>query len=406
MKHIAKEKENEHEDRECGIMGTPYLNRDESIILTTHNVDFNSLIAELILTDQRLIIFDTGHAQFRYQTIPLATIGTVIAREDEHSNPVMYISLTPLSQDSAPQTKEFTFLRQGGGERKKECEVWITHLKELMYSIRQQKFLATQLPSPKDNEIQFDDADIPLPEPVRDDTTRSETAPHTSESFLVPVSSITASELPGDAGIQDSPPDTGESIEQTAQAVAEEVHEEPVSSVISPPPVESARPMLIAIAAIIVVVLAIAVGLFVYSAMPGAPAEPAAPVITPALTTAATTLPTTAVQQTPIPQITSRPTPWPIALIPEKGVWVKVNYDGNYIGRVGTAGDMRQVNASGEQFYQLAITEGTVEASIQKQDGSGKVLTIEVYQNGIMMGRSTKASPGALIDLRVELKNA
>jgi len=55
-------------------MGNPYLNRDESIILTTHNVRFKSLVTEVILTSQRLILVDSRHAQFRYQTIPLETL--------------------------------------------------------------------------------------------------------------------------------------------------------------------------------------------------------------------------------------------------------------------------------------------------------------------------------------------
>ncbi len=100
------------------------------------------------------------------------------------------------------------------------------------------------------------------------------------------------------------------------------------------------------------------------------------------------------------------PTAQPTALIPEKGIWVKVSYEGNYTGLIGASGDLKQVNASGIQFYQLAITEGIVEATIQKQDGSGRALTIEVYQNGSMVARNSKASPGATVDLRIELKKA
>jgi stringent starvation protein B len=104
-------------------MVNPYLNRDESIILTTHNVSFNSLVTELILTNQRLIIFDTRHIQFRYQTIPLTTIETVMAREDTQGNPVMYLSVAAMTLDSAPQSKEFTFLPQTSGERRQECDL-------------------------------------------------------------------------------------------------------------------------------------------------------------------------------------------------------------------------------------------------------------------------------------------
>ena len=90
-------------------MGNPYLNRDESIILTTHNVTYNSVVTEVIFTNQRLILFDSRHAQFRYQTIPLATIETVMIREDAQDNPVILLSISPISPDSPPQSRELLF---------------------------------------------------------------------------------------------------------------------------------------------------------------------------------------------------------------------------------------------------------------------------------------------------------
>jgi hypothetical protein len=90
--------------------------------------------------------------------------------------------------------------------------------------------------------------------------------------------------------------------------------------------------------------------------------------------------------------------------MPDKGVWVKVHYAGNFTGRVGTSGDLKQVNGSGDQYYQIPITEGIVEVSIQKEDGSGNVLAVEVYQNGRMVARSIKATPFGAIDIREILK--
>lgn len=390
-------------------MVTPYLNRDESIILTTHNVNFNSRVAELILTNQRLIIFDTGHPQFRYQTIPLTTIETVITREDAQNNPVLYLSISPLTKDSAPQTKEFTFLRQTSGERRQECDVWIKQLKEQIASIRQQRLLAVQSSLSEDTDIIFDEPAISIPEPVPNDSTLPGTTHEMSESTVSLTSTIIGVDTGSTLVIPDLAPVAWESDEPVTQAMAEETTKEPLSSRFHPPPVSSTKPNVIALTAIIIVVLAIAGGLFIYSTtMPeGNPVEPITPVITPTSTTAAvTTVQTTAVQQTPSPQITFVPTPQPMAVIPEKGVWVKVNYEGNYLGRVGISGDMRQVNASGEKFYQLPITEGIVEASIQKQDGTGKVITVEIYQNGRMIARSIKATPGATVDLRAEVKKA
>ncbi|MCK9593387.1 MAG: hypothetical protein M0Q91_15385 [Methanoregula sp.] len=392
-------------------MGNPYLNRDESIILTTHNVNFNSLVTELILTGQRLIIFDTNHPQFRYQTIPLTSIETVIASEDAQGNPVMYLSVSALTRDSAPLSKEFTFLRQPGGERRQECDTWIKQLKEQIASIRQQKILAMQLADSEKTDIIFDETKPTIIQPVPEDSIPLEEIPPeppTSPLSTPPV--ITGVDTESSAGLPDVA-DSPESDEQVEQAVvaaveaAEATPKEPLSSRLPSPPASPDKPKTIALAAIIIVILAIAGGAYIYSTMSGEnPVGLSVPVITPTITTAVTTIPTLTVQQTPAPEITEVPTPQPTVMVPQKGVWVKVDYAGNYTGRIGASGDLKQVNASGEQYYQLAITEGIVEATIQKQDGSGRVLTIEVYQNGKMVARSTKATPGATVDLRVELK--
>ena len=138
-------------------MGNPYLNRDESIILTTHNVTYNSVVTEVIFTNQRLILFDSRHAQFRYQTIPLATIETVMIREDAQDNPVILLSISPITPDSPPQSRELTFSRQAMGDRKRECEEWVRQLKEQIASIRRQALLPSEPVSHQDNDIIFED---------------------------------------------------------------------------------------------------------------------------------------------------------------------------------------------------------------------------------------------------------
>ncbi len=77
---------------------------------------------------------------------------------------------------------------------------------------------------------------------------------------------------------------------------------------------------------------------------------------------------------------------------------------GIFPGGSVSSGDLRQVNASGEQYYQLAITEGIVEATIEKLDGTGRQLTVEVYRNGMMVAQNSKTGPLATVDLRVDLK--
>jgi hypothetical protein len=91
-------------------------------------------------------------------------------------------------------------------------------------------------------------------------------------------------------------------------------------------------------------------------------------------------------------------------MMPDKGVWVKVQYAGNFSGRVGTSGNLKQVNGSGDQYYQIPITDGIVEVLLQKEDGSAKMLTVEIYQNGRMVTRSTKATPFGTIEVHETIK--
>jgi hypothetical protein len=65
---------------------------------------------------------------------------------------------------------------------------------------------------------------------------------------------------------------------------------------------------------------------------------------------------------------------------------------------------LKQVNGSGDQYYQIPITEGIVEVLLQKEDGSGNMLAVEIYQNGKMVTRSTKATPFGTIEIRENIK--
>ena len=386
-------------------MGNPYLNRDESIILTTHNVGFNSLVTEVIFTNQRLILVDSRHARFRYQTIPLATIETVMIREDSQGNPVIFLSISPMIPDSPPQSKELTFSRQATGDRKQEGDEWVKQLKEQIASVRRQEPASSQPPAHHETDIIFDDistngtgrvpAGSTLPGPGTEPPGPIMTPPlKWREADAGSMAGSPGNAIPAAPGPEGS----------LAQDSAETIQKGPLSSRFHPPPAQSNKPKLIAVTAIIVI-LAIGGGAFIYSTiLQGNAGEPSVPLVTPGITPVATMIPTPTVPQTPAPQITVVPTPQPTVIIPDKGVWVKVHYSGNFTGRVGTSGNLKQVNGSGDQYYQIPMTEGIVEVLLQKEDGSGNVLAVEVYQNGRMITRSTKATPFGAIDIRLDVK--
>ena len=384
-------------------MGNPYLNRDESIILTTHNVNYNTVVTEVIFTNQRLILFDSRHAQFRYQTIPLATIETVVIREDAQDNPVILLSISPITPDSPPQSRELTFSRQAAGDRKQECEEWVRQLKEQIASMRLQALLPPQPVSHQDNDIIFEDIS----------TSGTEQSPETQPAPATgPVEPLVNSPLTwreADIGSEAVLPDTDipaapEPQGSQGQDSPKTTENDSSSDRLQPPPAQPGKAKLIAVTAI-VVIIALVAGAFIYAIiLQGNEGEPQVLPVTPAITTEATMIPTPTVSQTPTPQITVVPTPPPTLIIPDKGVWVKVQYAGNFTGRIGTSGNLKMVNASGDQYYQIPINDGIVEVLLQKEDGSGNMLVVEVYQNGRMVTRSTKATPFGSIELRETIK--
>ena len=106
---------------------------------------------------------------------------------------------------------------------------------------------------------------------------------------------------------------------------------------------------------------------------------------------------------TTIPPPPTIPTP-ALVTIPGNGVWVRVEYNGSFIGYVGNPGSLQQIGGSGERLYYILKSDGLVEASLVKQDNSGNTLTVVVYRNGeIVLHRTTRVPKGevqVLIDPR------
>ena len=274
-------------------MGNPYLNRDESIILTTHNVSFDSVVTEVIFTNQRLILFDSRHAQFRYQTIPLATIETVMIREDAQDNPVIFLSIAPLTPDSPPQSKELTFSRQTTGDRKQECEDWVKQLKEQIASVHNQPLPPPQPIPHQDTDIIFEDISTSGPGSVPEGSTLPETPAGPEEPLVNTSLTWREADAVSIAGLPDTDiPAAPEPEGSLVQDSTETTEKGPVSSPSPPPPDQPSRPKLIAVTAI-VVILAIVTGAFIYATMlQGNEGESPVPLVTPAPTTAVTIITT------------------------------------------------------------------------------------------------------------------
>jgi hypothetical protein len=97
--------------------------------------------------------------------------------------------------------------------------------------------------------------------------------------------------------------------------------------------------------------------------------------------------PDTSVSPTPVTttlspsDITIRPTP--VVTVPPEGVYVHIKYIGGWKGSYGIPSDLKTVTNSGDRYYPVENATGTVEASFEKLDSSGKqTLIVEILKNG------------------------
>jgi hypothetical protein len=107
-----------------------------------------------------------------------------------------------------------------------------------------------------------------------------------------------------------------------------------------------------------------------------------------------------------VPIVTSPPvtTLVPQEVMPSQGVWVKVTYNGTYLGEYGNPGGLILVRGTGEQFYAIKNSSDLVQASFQKMDYSGDTLTVDIYNNGSLITDISKSAPEATIALLVDPK--
>jgi len=161
------------------------------------------------------------------------------------------------------------------------------------------------------------------------------------------------------------------------------------------------------IAVIVMVILVVIGGAFLYMAfLSGAPSRQETPITVPPTVVPATSVPTP-LPTTPPPVTTSSPpTPAPTPAVPSAGVWVKVKYSGGWTGSYGVPGGLQQVTGTGDQFYQIPAGDGIVQVSFQKLDGSGNALIVEVYKNGILIQSDRTTAPKGTVEFQVDLKPA
>ena len=345
------------------------LASDESIILTIQDIVVNGVRNEVILTGIRLVLVQSEKDRVHHEDILLDTIGSVVAGENKFHEPTVTIIL---SSGEAPG-RELVFFQKPGFLRVGERDQLIAKLRG-------------QIPVSK---VQADEPVSLLPS-----VQGTETAPGT----------------PGGAetgGNDDVPvPTQPQRREQVTPDSLYPPKDSPVVTILERIPFR-------AFPALLVIFVAVVGGMITYAAI--LHENPAAltwhatghttisPIAPEAVAGLAPSAQTPAAAPAATPEVTVPPPP-PTIAIPPSGVWVRVQYPGTFIGSVGAKGFLRQVNATGDMFYQILAKDDIIDISIGKQDASGDPLTVGLYKDGGLVKQSTTSTPRGIIDLHFNLK--
>jgi len=347
-------------------MGSPYLSSNETILLSTHNIVVNTIPAEAILTNYRLMLIDYSHPQILPQDIPLAAIETVTIGDNSAKEPVL--SLSVAAPDEARHTIGMVFSQPQRTKRSGERDTWAAKLKEMSMAAQQEHGV--------------------------------------QPAGLVPP--WVPGETPAAVGEDKGKPGQSENVYRPLRPAQKRDR-----STGAP----GKTRLIAAGAALVIVIVAVVLGsYFLAPSLWGkTAASPSIPVPTPVPSAAATTVPTPEPVQTPIPTtvatpvpaatepVTVVPTTSPQSSIPRTGVWVHVTYDGKFTGTVGPSGAIREIAGSTDGLYQIPMTQGFLTATIGKLDNSGNVLTVEFYKDGTLLKTSSIRTPKGILDTQVEI---
>jgi hypothetical protein len=349
---------------EDGTMGSPYLSSNESIILSTNNVIVNTVPAEAILTNERLMLIDARHVELRPQDIPFPAIETVTIGENSDQDPMLSLSL--VTGPGVTQALGIVFPQPPRMRRVAERDEWAARLKELsIVSTRKSgttmmEILPPWVPGPLPDEARGEA--VPVPE--------SETDSKFRNPPLVPR----------------KPREPAGSKNRTA------------------------------IIGVVVAVALIALAAGAYLLAPslfgqgGSPLPPKTASPTQTLTTAPTpeltTVATMAITTAATTLVTAPPPAAAEVIIPQTGVWIRVKYEGSFSGSAGAPGRFTPITGTGDTVRQLSVKNEIVSAIIQKEDNTGRKLTVEIYDGGKLIKSGSVTAPKGTVNINADLRTA
>jgi len=285
------------------LMGSPYLSTNETIVLSAHDLIINTVSAEAILTNQRLMLVDRTHPRILPQDIPFTAIETVTIGDESGNDPVLSLSI--VTPDGTRQPLSMVFPQKPRTERTAERDEWAARIRELSITAQGETgVVAMELAPPW------------VPGPIPEEVIAGEA------EEVVP------------AGTRIKGPSLSERRSRAAGA-------------------SKARTIGIAVA-ILLIIAVVAVALIFYA--PAFAPQTLPPATTPQPTPLMTMPPTaeqTAEPLTPTPEPTEITPTQMAGEVPQTGVWLFVKYDGSYTGSAGAPGRFREVIGTGNQCFQL-----------------------------------------------------
>jgi hypothetical protein len=246
---------------------------------------------------------------------------------------------------------------------------------------------------------------------IEDSVPRTQSAPLVQKTVIEQKAEPPVPASPVPEPQQDPTPQVNWPVISTAGSpMVPEKEPEPAAPEIPPPPPapvpEGQKPNYRMITLVGVAIIAIIIAIVF---LPGLTSSPAggtgSNLTTPAITTTATPLLTTIPKTLVTPVITASVTPTKVTvLIPQNGVWVRVTYPRTYTGSIGMPNDLHASTDSGDRFYQISTTNGTVAVSLKKTDGSSDKLNVEIYKNGVLVKQASTIAPKGELEFQFDLK--
>jgi hypothetical protein len=148
-------------------MSTPYLNRGESIVMTTHRVSVGTILFDAMLTNERLILMDSRYTRFEPRMIHFPAIISVKGGKVPTGEPAIILTLDEPSDLSGSEKVDLIFSQLPGEQRMHERELWVKKIIELVVIAREKAAQKKIVPTRKKSGMQPSVRHWVAPEPLR-----------------------------------------------------------------------------------------------------------------------------------------------------------------------------------------------------------------------------------------------